>query len=99
MSRFRIAIVFAILLLGSDVLQGQEQAAASAMSQHATHKAQGFGDYALGKINPKNTDYGAAFDAARGAFVTHTLDDLYFWSNVVTLVLLSVLTTVFLFHL
>jgi hypothetical protein len=52
------------------------------------HRPQGFLDYALGKINPNGTDYGAAVRADRDALVRYTIDDLYFWSNVVTLILL-----------
>lgn len=99
MNRFRMVLVFAALVLPPAVQQGQEQAAASPTSQHAAHMWQGFTDYALGKINPNDTDYGAALNAARGATVKHTLDELYFWSNVVALILLSGVTAVFLFHL
>ena len=54
----------------------------------AVRQRQGFFDYALGKINPSNTDYGAAMADGRSEAVSHTIDDLYFWSNAVTLVLL-----------
>jgi len=50
---------------------------------------QGFFDYALGKINPSNTDYGTAMANGRSDLVGHTIDDLYFWSNAVTLSLLA----------
>jgi len=49
---------------------------------------QGFFDYALGKINRSNTDYGTAMADGRNDLVGHTVDDLYFWSNAVTLGLL-----------
>lgn len=52
------------------------------------HKPQGFFDYALGKINPQDKDYGASLGSQRTGTVEHTIDDLYFWSNVVTLLLL-----------
>jgi hypothetical protein len=51
-------------------------------------KRQGFLDYALGKVNPHDTDYGSKMVSARNAVVGYTIDDLYFWSNVVTLLLL-----------
>ena len=54
----------------------------------AERQRQGFFDYALGKINPSNTDYGAAMANGRSDLVGHTIDDLYFWSNAVTLGLL-----------
>ena len=50
---------------------------------------QGFFDYALGKINPRGKDYGATMESGRTALVENSIDDLYFWSNVVTLLLLS----------
>ena len=96
MNRFGVVLVFAVLALIPSVLQGQDQAVAF---HHAARKPQGFADYALGKINPNDTDYGVFLDAARGATVAHTMDDLYFWSNVVALILLSGVTTAFLFHL
>jgi hypothetical protein len=61
----------------------QPQAAGQAVRQR-----QGFFDYALGKINLSNTDYGAAMADGRSEAVSHTIDDLYFWSNGVTLGLL-----------
>jgi hypothetical protein len=57
-------------------------------------KRQGFFDYALGKINPHGNDYGASIDSARNAAVENTIDDLYFWSNAVTLLLLSGLVAI-----
>ena len=54
----------------------------------AVRQRQGFFDYALGKINPSNTDYGTAMANGRSDLVGHTIDDLYFWSNAVTLGLL-----------
>jgi len=62
-------------------------------TQHVP-KRQGFFDYALGKINPRGIDYGASMESARNAVVDNTIDDLYFWSNVVTLLLLSGLVAV-----
>jgi hypothetical protein len=59
------------------------------MPQHSQHKQQGFFDYVLGKVNPNGNDYGASMQAERDAVVEHTVDDLYFWSNVVTLLLLT----------
>jgi hypothetical protein len=55
----------------------------------ATKRSQGFLDYALGKINSDNTNYGIATANAREEMVNHTIRDLYFWSNVVCLSLLG----------
>ena len=55
---------------------------------HSTHRQVGFFDYALGKINPDGKDYGAALRTSRDSVVDHSVDDLYFWSNAVTLLML-----------
>ncbi len=52
-------------------------------------RQQGFFDYALGKVNPNAKDYGDSMQSGRNAVVQHSVDDLYFWSNVVTLLLLT----------
>ena len=99
MKRFDILLVYTVLVFGPSFIYGQDHAPTPYAQPQNSHKAQGFVDYALGKVNPNDTDYGAALDAARGTTVAHTIDDLYFWSNAVALVLLSGVTTVFLFHL
>jgi hypothetical protein len=91
--------VYIVLVFGPAFIYGQDHASSPNAQPQKSHKAQGFADYALGKVNPNDTDYGAALDAARGSTVAHTMDDLYFWSNVVALILLSGVTTAFLFHL
>ena len=54
-------------------------------------KQQGFFDYALGKINPHGQRlWRDSMESRRGTpWCENTIDDLYFWSNVVTLLLLS----------
>ena len=99
MKRFDILLVYTVLVFGPSFIYGQDHAPTPYAQPQNSHKVQGFVDYALGKVNPNDTDYGAALDAERGTTVAHTIDDLYFWSNVVALVLLSGVTTVFLFHL
>ena len=63
-------------------------------TSQSAQKRQGFFDYALGKINPHGIDYGASMESGRNAVVENTIDDLYFWSNVVTLLLLSGLVAI-----
>jgi hypothetical protein len=99
MKRFGTLLVYTVLVLGPAFINDQDHASTPNTQPQKSHKAQGLADYALGKVNPNDTDYGAALDAARGATVAHTMDDLYFWSNVVALILLSGVTTAFLFHL
>jgi hypothetical protein len=87
-------VVFTLVCLPEAVCFAQAQSQPSAAAQHSPHRPQGFFDYALGKINPNGNDYGASIEAGRDAVVEHTIDDLYFWSNVVTLLLLTGMTAV-----
>lgn len=76
------------------------QTAGSAASEtaHPAPKRQGFFDYALGKINPRDKDYGTAMESSRDAVVEDSVDDLYFWSNAVTLMMLCALAAIVLFQ-
>jgi hypothetical protein len=77
---------------------GQTESESGARTSQSVPKRQGFFEYALGKVNPHDTDYGSRMVSARNAVVGYTIDDLYFWSNVVTLVLLSGLVALVLFQ-
>ena len=55
----------------------------------AKQRQPGFFDYALDKVNPNGNDYGSAMQSGRSSMVEHSIDDLYFWSNVMTLILLT----------
>ena len=72
----------------ASVMAAKAQAVQPEKTGQSARQRQGFFDYALGKINPANTDYGAAMADGRSDLVGHTIDDLYFWSNAVTLGLL-----------
>jgi hypothetical protein len=73
---------------------GQTADESSTQAGLAAPKQQGFFAYVLGKINPQNRDYSATIESSRRLVEEHTIDDLYFWSNVVTLVFLSGLAAV-----
>ena len=99
MKRFSTLLVYTVVVFGPALIYGQDHAATPNAQPQKSHKTQGFADDTLGKVNPDDTDYGAALNAARGTAVSLTIDDLYFWSNLVALILLSGVTTFFLFHL
>jgi hypothetical protein len=82
-------LVLSLFCLSEATSSGQSQNQSHAAPQHFQHKQQGFLDYVLGKVNPNGNDYGASMQVQRDAVVEHTVDDLYFWSNVVTLLLLT----------
>ena len=69
------------------------QTSTSAPAHPAAKPSQGFLDYALGKINPSNRNYGATAADARSEVVANTIQSLYFWSNVVSLTLLAATST------
>lgn len=89
------SLVLAVVLCSTaGPVVGQTADESSTQAGQATPKRQGFFAYVLGKINPQNRDYGARIESSRHLVEEHTIDDLYFWSNVVTLVLLSGLAAV-----
>jgi len=83
-----LMVIFLVFLSVTTSL-GQGQGQEPPVPQHPTRKQQGFFDYVLGKVNPDGNDYGSSMQTGRDAVVAHTIDDLYFWSNVVTLLLLT----------
>jgi len=82
-------IVIFLLSLSVTTSLGQGQGQEPSVPQHPARKQQGFFDYVLAKVNPDGNDYGHSMQTGRDAVVEHTIDDLYFWSNVVTLLLLT----------
>ena len=88
LSAIQLPIIALLLCEVAPVMAVQTQTVQPAKNAQIARQRQGFFDYALGKINPSNTDYGAAMANGRAELVNHTLDDLYFWSNAVTLSLL-----------
>jgi hypothetical protein len=81
--------LFVLFCLVAMAAPSQSRPATGTPASVSRHRPEGFLDDALGKINPNDTDYGTAVRADREALVRHTIDDLYFWSNVVTLILLT----------
>ena len=78
------------LTLGAFPLCLAQTATPVAPSRSTPKRSQGFLDYALGKINPDNKDYGRSVVGARTGLVSDTIQNLYFWSNVVSLTLFVV---------
>ncbi len=94
MMRLRMAIVFGILTLSAAFAVGQDHSAPASSPHQTSRRSQGFLDYTLGKINPNDKNYGLDAEGLRAEAVHDTLDDLYFWSNVVTLSLLAAITLI-----
>jgi hypothetical protein len=89
----------ALFTIAPAVVRGLDQRSIPTANANPAHRPQGFFDYALGKVNPENKDYGTQMQQARNALVHHSLDDLYFWSNAFTLTLLIAVTACLFIHL
>jgi hypothetical protein len=87
-------IVTTYLLLTSvcvGVLQAQRSAYDPATQGAPAKPKQGFVDYTLKRINPSDKDYGECLDQGRKLVLQESIQNGYFWSNVVTLSLLGCL--------
>ena len=87
-SVIHLLAIVALCIADAPALAAQTQTVQPAKNAQIARQRQGFFDYVLGKINPSNIDYGSAMADGRSELVTHSIDDLYFWSNAVTLSLL-----------
>lgn len=85
----RISMTLCAVLLALSPLSFGQTLNPSPPSQHSPRKQEGFFDFILGKINPNDVDYGTRMQSGRYAVVANTVDDLYFWSNAITLLLLT----------
>jgi hypothetical protein len=88
-SVLRCLVAVSILDMSGAVAVAQMSNQPAADPSPSPHKRQGYFDYVLGKVNPNGNNYGASVETGREALVQHTIDDLYFWSNIVTLLLLT----------
>jgi hypothetical protein len=85
----RLSMTLCALLLTLSSLSFGQDHNQSHPAQSTVPKRGGFFDFILGKINPDGNDYGARIQSVRDGAVANTVDDLYFWSNVITLLLLT----------
>lgn len=102
MTGFRFALIalgITLLTISPVGIQGQAQRSPSSANARPAHRPEGFFDYTMGKVNPANKDYGTETQEMRDAFVSHSIDDVYFWSNAFTLTLLIGVTTFVFLHL
>ncbi len=82
-------LVVTLLIVPHRLAFGQSDAHTPPAARPPQRRQQGFFDYALRKVNPNAKDYGDSMQSGRDAVVQHSVDDLYFWSNVVSLLLLT----------
>lgn len=88
LTTFCLEILLLMGLFGGSV-SAQPQLAFQPRAAARLEKQRGIFDYALGKVNHDDRNYGALGQALHESVVQQTVDNLYFWSNVVSLVLLA----------
>lgn len=89
LSTIRSLLIVSLLSVSAVALWGQVQNQPNTSPAPATKRQPGFFEYVLGKVNPNGNDYGVSMQTGRERLVEDTIDDLYFWSNVATLLLLT----------
>lgn len=96
---FCVLITIVAIVPADSVASVQAQSGGQTAAPKSAEAGHGFMDYALGKINPQQTDYGMEAATARAMIVSETLGNLLFWSNVVALLLFTGVTTLYIFNL
>ena len=72
---------------------------AAPASAARSHAPAGIVGYAFGKLNPQDRNYRSSLAEFQSEVAAKTIDDLYFWSNCVSLTLLAGVTGLFLLQL
>lgn len=73
------------------VMQAQRSAYDPATQSAPAEPVEGFVDYTLKRINPSDKDYGECLDQGRKLILRESIQNAFFWSNLVTLSLLGCL--------
>jgi hypothetical protein len=89
--------LLASMLLATVPLQSQTPETTMDRQTRQAH-SEGFFDYALHKLNAREHDYGTSLETKRNVIASSTVDDLYFWSNLLALLLLSGVSGALWFH-
>lgn len=73
------------------VMQAQRSAYDPATQSAPAKPKQGFVDFTLKRVNPSDKDYGGCLEQGRKLILQESIQNAFFWSNVVTLSLLGCL--------
>jgi len=97
--RITAVLLFSLVVeMGPVRLMAQANDRRSASSEPRKKHA-GFIEYALGRINPEQRDYGLEIADMRHLAVLSTVENVYFWFSVLSLSLLAGVTSMHLLHL
>jgi hypothetical protein len=89
--RVIIVPLIALALAPSSWPQAAKSSYDPAANERRTKPRAGFVDFTLKRINPSDKDYGQMIAAGRNLLLAETIENGYFWSNVVSLGLLGCL--------
>jgi len=92
-TRIRVIIVplIVLALTPSSWPQAAQSSSDPAANERRSKPRAGFVDFTLKRINPSDKDYGQMIATGRNLLVAETIENGYFWSNVVSLGLLGCL--------
>ena len=98
-----LAFVCALLasappLLSSSPSQVKPARAIAPTASQGQKPRESFVDSTLKRINPTEKDYGACIEESRRVLLTETIENAYFWSNILTLFLLLLLFLIVLYQ-
>jgi hypothetical protein len=89
--RVIIVPLIALALAPSSWPQAAKSSYDPAANERRSKPRAGFVDFTLKRINPSDKDYGEMISAGRNLLLAETIENGYFWSNVVSLGLLGCL--------
>jgi hypothetical protein len=90
-SRAAIASLFLVMLTCLSFAQAPHSKYDPGAQNPSSKPKDGFIDYTLKRINPSDKDYGYCIDDGRKVLLADTIENGYFWSNLVALGLLGCL--------
>ena len=88
---FRVAVVcaFLALMMSSAFAQPAQQTNDPAVPKRAPKQREGLFDFALKHVNSSDRDYGQCIDEGRKILLEESIENGYFWSNLISLGLLG----------
>ena len=97
-SRIAAVVFFTAFLSPLSVAESPHSGYDPATHQGSSKPQNGFVDFTLKRINPSDADYGKCLSEGRTLFLEDSLENGYFWSNVVALGLLGCLLIIIVFQ-
>ncbi len=97
-SRLPVGALLLAFLCSSLIAAQEKSNYDPAHPAQSSRPVQGFVDFTLGRINARDIDYGKCLDEDRKIMLEETIENGYFWSNLVSLGLLGCLFLVIVYQ-